>query len=93
MYSLSRLLRWAFDELENEGTSFGESSRSIIFDTYPPKFVQCYTINSNSRCKSNTSASRNYASRKNIFFKINFRKINYFFIFDSVIKNKLENIF
>ena len=31
---------------------------------------------------------------KNSFFlKVNFRKINYFLIFDSIIKNKLENTF
>jgi hypothetical protein len=27
------------------------------------------------------------------FFKVNFRKVNYFLIFGSVIKNKLKNIF
>jgi hypothetical protein len=27
------------------------------------------------------------------FFKINFRKVKYFFMFDSIMKNKLENIF
>jgi len=27
------------------------------------------------------------------FFKMNFKKMNYFFMFGSVMKNKLENIF
>jgi len=27
------------------------------------------------------------------FFKVNFKKMNYFMMFGSIIKNKLENIF
>ena len=32
-----------------------------------------------------------YLLENNFFFKINFKKINYFLIFGSVMKNKLEN--
>ena len=34
-----------------------------------------------------------YLLENNFFLKINYKKINYFLIFDSVIKNKLENTF
>jgi hypothetical protein len=35
-----------------------------------------------------------YLLKKNSFFlKVNFRKINYFLMFGSVMKNKLKNIF
>jgi hypothetical protein len=40
-------------------------------------------------------ANNDSTTFKNIFFflKINFKKINYFLIFYSIIKNKLENTF
>jgi hypothetical protein len=34
-----------------------------------------------------------YLLENNFFLKINYKKVNYFLIFDSVIKNKLENTF
>ena len=34
-----------------------------------------------------------YLLKTNFFKKINFKKVNYFLIFSSVIKNKLENTF
>jgi len=42
---------------------------------------------------SNIYLLENIFFKKINFRKINFGKVNYFLIFDSVMKNKLENIF